>query len=120
MTFGEFVREKRLARDLSLRKFCETAQLDPSNWSKIERGRFPAPTSREALEHIAKVLGLVKATDDWLHFFDLASITQQRIPEELYADKEVLDVLPIFFRTVRGDKPKKKDLQKLIDLLKNR
>jgi hypothetical protein len=40
MTFGEFVRQKRLAVNLELREFCDQAQFDPSNWSKVERGKL--------------------------------------------------------------------------------
>src|SRR5579872_4801058 len=102
MQFGQFVREKRLAQGFSLRRFCEAAGLDPSNWSKIERGLFPAP-GRETLEHLAAVLALKEASDEWFMFFDLAAIAQKKIPEDIYADKEVMAALPIFFRTVRGD-----------------
>jgi transcriptional regulator with XRE-family HTH domain len=120
MTFGEFVRMRRLDADLGLREFCTRAETDPSNWSKIERGILPAPANREFLESVAKLLKLKKGEKDWYTFFDLASLSQQKIPDDVYEDKNVISALPVFFRTVRGDKPTEEELDKLITLLKRR
>ncbi len=120
MTFGEFVRVKRLEAELSLREFCKLAEVDPSNWSKMERDLLSAPSSREHLEQIAKLLRLKKGTPDWFSFFDLASISQQKIPDDVYEDRQVRSALPVFFRTVRGEKPNKEELDHLIALLKRR
>ena len=63
MTFGEFLKTRRLEAGLSLREFCKLAELDPSNWSKIERGLFRATANRDVLEAIAKVVKLKKGSD---------------------------------------------------------
>ena len=121
MTFGEFVRIRRLDVGLSLREFCTKAETDPSNWSKIERGLLPAPANRSAkggLESLAKLLKLKKGDKDWYTFFDLASLSQQRIPDDVYEDEDVVSALPVFFRTVRGEKPTEEELDILIALLK--
>ena len=102
MTFGEFVKTRRLEAGLSLREFCKLAELDPSNWSKIERGLFPATANRDVLETIAKVVKLKKGSEHWSTFFDLAFISQQRIPDDVYKDEYVVSALPVFFLTVRG------------------
>lgn len=120
MTFGEFVHEKRLKVDLSLREFCRQAGVDPSNWSKVERNLLPALGTRELLENIAKLLRLKKGSNDWASFFDLAAISQQRIPDDVYKDEDVIAALPVFFRTVRGEKPSEEEMDKLIALLKRR
>lgn len=120
MTFGEFVKTRRLEAGLSLREFCKLVELDPSNWSKIERGLFPATANRETLETIAKIVKLKKGSDLWSTFFDLAYISQQRIPDDVYKDEDVVSALPVFFRTVRGEKPSEEELDKLIALLKRR
>jgi len=120
MTFGEFVKTKRLDAGLSLREFCNIAELDPSNWSKVERGLLPAPSNRDVLERIAKVAKLKKGSADWSAYFDLAYISQQRIPEDVYEDEDVVSALPVFFRTIRGEKPSEEELDKLIALLKRR
>jgi transcriptional regulator with XRE-family HTH domain len=120
MTFGTFVREKRIAAELSLREFCKTAAIDPSNWSKVERDMMPVPGSRDFLASIAKLLKLKKGTPDWYSFFDLAAISQQKIPDDVYNDEEVVSALPVFFRTVRGEKPSEEELNRLIELLRRR
>ncbi len=120
MYFGDFIREKRLAKGLGLREFCELAELDPSNWSKIERDKLPVPDDREKLEKIAGIIGLKHGTSEWHQFFDLAYISQKKIPDEVYADTDVISALPVFFRTVRGEKPNRKELDKIIELLKKR
>ena len=120
MNFGEFVKNKRLAIGLSLRKFCDIAEIDPSNWSKIERDRLPVTDDRDQLEKIAKVLNLKIGEKDWQKFFDLAYISKGIIPKYVYSDEEVLNALPVFFRTARGEKPSQEELDKLLDLLKRR
>jgi transcriptional regulator with XRE-family HTH domain len=120
MTFGEFVRIRRLDTGISLREFCTKAEIDPSNWSKIERGILPSPANRELLESLAKLLKLKKGDKDWFTFFDLASISQQKIPDDVYEDENVVSALPVFFRTVRGEKPTEEELDTLIALLKRR
>lgn len=118
MKFGDFIKSKRLNADLSLRKFCELAEIDPSNWSKVERGRLPLSYDRPKLEKIAKVLKFKKGSKEWSEFFDNAYIAQKKIPEELYSDEEVISALPVFFRTLKGDKPSEEELDKIIKLLK--
>lgn len=120
MTFGEYVRDRRLFLGIGLRKFCEILEFDSSNWSKVERDRLPVADDRSKLERIAEVLQLRTGSSDWQQFFDLASISQKKIPDDIYSDEDILEVLPVFFRTVRGDKPTEADLDKLIELIKRR
>ncbi len=120
MKFGEFVRELRSRRRITLRQFCLTNGHDPSNWSKIERGELPPPENSETLEEYAKQLGLKKGTDDWLLFFDLAFREKGKIPSDLLNDEELVNTLPLFFRTFRGQKPTEEELDKMIELLRKR
>jgi len=48
--FGEYIKDLRVEKEITLREFCKTAGLDPSNWSKIERGIHTPPKSKEVLE----------------------------------------------------------------------
>lgn len=120
MTFGEFLKGKRLEKGLGLREFCELAEMDASNWSKIERGRLAPPSKRDVLERVAKVVGFKKGSDDWLELFNLASVAQGRIPESVYEDEEIVSKLPVFFRTISGKQHTQKELDELIRLLKQR
>ncbi len=120
MTFGEYVKAERLKKGLGLRQFCELAQMDASNWSKIERGRLAPPSKREVLERVAKVIGFKKGSDNWLELFNLASVAQGRIPESVYEDEEVVSKLPVFFRTISGKQHTQEELDELMKLLKKR
>ena len=113
--FGEYVRQLRLVKRMTLRKFCKTAGLDPSNWSKIERGLHQPPKGREVLISVAETLGIPEGTEEWNSLFDLAIIGH--IPADLVGNQAIVDKLPIFFRTVRGQKPTRKELEKLVELL---
>ncbi len=115
ITFGEFVREHRLKARLTLRRFCELASLDPSNWSKIERGILPPPKSSTLLKNISMVLNLEEESEDYKTLFDLAVLGH--IPANLLSTPRVMEKLPIFFRTIRGEKPTRKELEELINIL---
>lgn len=112
--FDDFIKEKRLAAKLTLRQFCQLASLDPSNWSKIERGIGDSPKSKEMLNRIAGVLQLSQSDTDTL--VDLAIVAS--IPKKL-TSYSVIEKLPIFFRTVRGEKPTEAELKKLFETIVN-
>ena len=115
-SFGEFVRSKRIENRITLREFCRLAQFDPSNWSKIERGVLQPPKSKEVLDEIAKMLKLKKGSEEYYLLFDLAAISF--IPKDLVGDKSVVDKLPVFLRTLRGQPPTRKELEKLIEIIR--
>ena len=116
LIFGEFIKQLRLQKRITLREFCRLAGIDPSNWSKIERGMLPPPKSKMLLEEIARILKIQKNSDDWYTLMDLAAITH--IPTELLSDQSIIEKLPVFFRTLRGQKPTEEELENLIKLIK--
>lgn len=120
MTFGEFARQLRARKRITLREFCLTNGHDPSNWSKIERGELPPPENPQTLEALAIQLGLAKGTDDWMLFLDLAFQDRGKIPSDLLTDDELVNALPLFYRTFRGRKPTDEELDKMIELLRKR
>lgn len=115
-TFGEFIKAKRVEAKITLREFCREMRIDPSNWSKIERGKLPAPKSRTVLAEVAQILDIRKDSEAWQTLFDLAVIAQ--LPSELIDDQSIVDKLPVFFRTLRGEKPSRQELEELIQLLR--
>jgi transcriptional regulator with XRE-family HTH domain len=116
ITFGDFVKNYRIKQSITLREFCRLNNLDPSNWSKIERGILPPPKSNKVLSELAKSLKILKNSEDWQTLFDLAAISH--IPTELLSDQSILEKLPAFFRTLRGEKPTRKELEKLLKIVK--
>ena len=81
-TFGEYIKELRISKEITLREFCKIAKHDPSNWSKIERGILPPPKGKIVLENIALTLKLPKGSEEYYNIFDLAAISF--IPKENY------------------------------------
>jgi len=116
--FGDFVKEKRLKKDISLREFCRLLPIDASNWSKVERGLLPPPQDERKLKRIADILGINTVSEEFMELKDKAAIASGIIPKDILSDKEVLDALPIFFRTVRSEKPTSEDLNLLIEKMK--
>ena len=54
----------------------------------------------------------------WETLKDAASIDSGIIPKDLLSDQEVLKALPMFFRTVRSEKPTAEELEKLIERIR--
>jgi len=117
-SFGEFFKGLRKKKRITLRKFCLMASADPANISRLERGAMPPPQDREILERYAKALGVKPGSDDWYTFFDLAAVDRGIIPKDLLSDREIVEMLPAFFRTLRGQKPTEEEMRKLIDKIK--
>src|SRR5437867_13372563 len=98
--FSDTVKTLRLERRLSLRDFCEQAGLDPSNWSKVERGINPPPNDVKTLERLAAFFLL--NGEKKRAFMDEAALQRNEIPADI-ADSAILQkALPAFFRVARG------------------
>ena len=117
-TFGNFFKQKRIERGLTLREFCRVNEMDPGNISKIERGLLSPPQTREILIRYAAALGIKEGTDDWLLFCDLAVTSAGKIPPDIVSNEEFMNALPVLFRTVRKEKLGEKDLEKLVKATK--
>lgn len=116
--FGEFLKAKRIELKKTLRTFAMENKLDPGNLSKLERGMLSPPKSKEKLEEYAKFLALERDSEDWNTFFDLAATELGRIPDDILSDQEVLERLPLFFRSVRGNDITDEQFQQLIELIR--
>ncbi len=114
--FGELVKEIRKEKRMTLRSFCKKAGWDPSNWSKIERGLRQPPKDRKMINEIADNLGLSDDSERRQRLYDYAALA--RIPDELIGNREIVDKLPVFLRTVRGEAPTREELEKLIDTIR--
>jgi transcriptional regulator with XRE-family HTH domain len=115
-SFASFVRVKRIAAGLTLREFCRQTGFDASNWSKIERSLLTPPQSKNVLETITAVLKIASGSQDYKELMDLAALAS--VPQDLI-EPEILDQLPVFFRTVRGEKPTEEELNTLITKIRS-
>ena len=100
MNFGALLKDLRIGKELTLRQCSADLEVDPSNWSKIERNITPPPKDSAVLERWAAFFGLTG--DKKLEFFDLAALARREIPADVANDEAVIGALPAFFRAVRG------------------
>jgi transcriptional regulator with XRE-family HTH domain len=107
--FSGLLKRLRAKRGLTLREFCLQNQFDPGNYSRLERGLYPPPQSHEQLE---------KYADEWLEFFDVAAATRGEIPRDLLTDAELVEKLPVLFRTLRGQPVSPEKLDQLAELIR--
>jgi transcriptional regulator with XRE-family HTH domain len=114
--FGEFIKKRRLDQGISLREFCRLMEVDPSNWSKIEREVKSPPQDETRLKKIAEILNIQIGTSLWHEMKDMAKVDAGSIPDDICADSRVLNSLPMFFRTLRSEKPE--ELEQLIDFIR--
>lgn len=116
--FGALLEAHRIRLKMTLRDFCRKAEADPANISRMERGAFPPPKNGEILERYAKALGLKKGADDWIEFFDQAAADQGVIPADILGEPALVRALPMFFRTLRGQKPTKQEMRRVAEKIK--
>lgn len=114
--FGRILKELRIKKGLTLRHTCRIADYDPSNWSKIERGKMSPPSDEKILRKWAKILGVPKGKKIQ-QFLDEASLSQGILPKDILSQDDITDCLPAFFRTLRNKKSTKKEIDRLIELI---
>ena len=117
-TFGSFLREKRMARGLTLRGMAAKLDLSPVYLSNIENDRRPAPT-RAYLERLEQELHLNKAETEQM--LDLAAKSQNnRVSADLpdyIMDREIVRAA---LRTAREADATDQEWQDFIDRINRR
>ena len=116
--FGGYVRGLRQARGLTLRAFCQQYGFDSGNLSRLERGLVPPPHDEGKLAEYATALGLKTGSDQWQEFFDRAAAARGELPKDLLRDEEVIEKLPLLFRTLRGTPVPADRLDDLVDKIR--
>lgn len=56
-SFGDLIREKRLAKGYSLRKFATLVGISPTYLSHVEQGKVDTPPTVERVTKMAELLG---------------------------------------------------------------
>lgn len=117
MKFGNLIKTRRLELEYNLRGFCLKFGHDPSNWSKTERGLIPPPSDPATLKKIAENLEIALGSGEWLNLHDAAFLERGQIPPYIQENEEAMAKLPLFFRTVSGNKPSQEELEELAGFL---
>lgn len=55
--FGKYLREKRMAKDYSLRRFAELLGVSPTYLSHVEQGKVDSPLTAKLAHRAAELLG---------------------------------------------------------------
>jgi transcriptional regulator with XRE-family HTH domain len=113
-SFGDFLKRKRLALDLSLREFAKQVGMQPSNYCNVEADVLPPPPA-DGLERIAKALGLKKGTPDYATFHDLAAHGRDEVPADVERLIKQNGLIPAMLRTVEDENVTKAQLRGIIE-----
>ncbi len=116
--FGEFVREKRLAAGINLRKLAGILDIAPAYMSDIENGhRYPP--EKEKIYKIAEALHLT--TEETHLLFDLAAGNKKNLVSPDIADYIMeQDKSRIALRIARDTGAGEKEWEKIIRFLENK
>lgn len=108
-SFGDYIREKRVAKKISLRKFAAEVGVSPTYISQIERGEFKPPIE-ERVKRMAILLG--ESPEELMAL-------AQRMPSDLSGiiQKHPMEVAT-FLRSAEGFS--KEDWQDLTKKIQNR
>ena len=117
-TFGEFIKVRRIAKRITLRAFSEALGIDPSNYSRMERGQLQPPSNPEKLVAFARLLSIPQDCDEYREMVRLASLGRGEIPPAILSNESVLAKLPVLFRTLEGDKVDEAVLDELFETMK--
>ena len=117
-SFGDLVHMRRIALNLTLRKFCLENDFDPAYISRIENNIIPAPAKDDVLKKLAKSLKYKEASEEWNEFIALASISRGEIPVRL--NKRVVKLLPALCRKEDGSELSEEEIRELINIIKGK
>ncbi len=115
ITFGEFLKNKRLNSRFGLREFARQIKMKPSNYCSIESNSLPAPPEVK-LKHIADKLAL--NTDERRKLFDLAAKTKDDIPIDLKDLIRKNDLIPAMLRTVEDKEIGANQIKQIVEDIK--
>lgn len=120
-TFGPYLRKLRLERRIGLRAFAKAIGVLPSNLCHIESGIHNAPRNEKLLRRIVKTLKLKAGSAEYEQLFNLSARAGE-LPadvKEYFCEKDLMGELPVMARTIKNKKLTRKDIEKLIEDIKN-
>ena len=118
MTFGEYLKQKRLDKEITLRGFAKLVDISPVYLCDLEKGRKAAP-SMEVMQKMVSKLALNKEESE--RFYDLAALEQTAknpIPKDLNAFLKDNLVIVSALRTAKDLDATDEEWQDFIDKLR--
>jgi transcriptional regulator with XRE-family HTH domain len=117
-TFGQFLKEKRLALDLSLREFARRVAMQPSNYCNVQADVLPPPPA-ETLDRLAKALGLRKGSPDYEAFHDLAARGRDEIAADVERIVKENELIRAMLRTMEYEQVSQAQFRGIIEDLRS-
>lgn len=71
------------------------------------------------LRDICGALGITEGSGLWHELINQAHLEKGMIPKHVLDNEEVMAALPVFFRTARGEKPSREELEQVIEVIRN-
>ena len=109
--FGEFLRELRIKKEISLRELARKLKMDVGNLSKIETGKMKPPIKGEFIEDLSIILKLNKKEKEKL--IDLASHENGEYPRDIKETLKESQYIPVLLRTISNRKLSDKKIKEL-------
>lgn len=119
ITFGSFLRQKRLAKDITLRKMAERLNISPVYMSSIETGRRAAPKN-DILQNIAQILLMDKQEQEQMYELAAKSKTFTAVPEDLPEYISENELARIALRVAKDVDATDKEWMEFIEKLRQR
>ena len=114
-SFSNTLKKLRLEKRYTLRQFCRIALMDPSNYSRVERGIAPPPPSIQ-IKAWLKHLGVSPEDERYQLMLDRATVERGDLPRDVLTPR-FQSLLPVLFRTVRSDRLTEKQYTNLVKML---
>jgi transcriptional regulator with XRE-family HTH domain len=101
-SFGKYLREKRIAKDYSLRGFAELLGVSPTYLSHVEQGKVDSPPTAKLVRRAAELLG--ESPDELIA---MAGRVPEDLPEIIQSEPEAMPELLRAAKGLTADKLKK-------------
>lgn len=114
-TFGDYLRDLRVHRDISMRTLAKELNMDVGNLSKIENGKMKPPMKEQFIEDISDILKLSK--DEKEKLIDLSSHESGEYPRDIKEMLKEHSYIPVLLRTISNKKLSDEEIRKLTEKL---
>jgi len=103
LTFGEFVKGKRIKLSLSFARILRAEWLRSRQSVKLERGHSQSPDDETFMGKLAAALHDEEGFSDWFDFHNYASVAESRFPKTCLTMPKSL-ISASAFRTLQANR----------------
>ena len=119
VSFGSFIRARRLSLEISARAVAAEAGMQPSNLSNLEHGLLKPPQDPIKLTRLGEALKLAVGTEEFVIFADLAAKANNSIPADIAQMITEDEAIPLMLRSFGNKKLSKADIAKIVALVRD-